>query len=160
MAKMTVKGLREVENMLDTIASSSGEIASKGLYDGAGVVADAVKSAVDTIPVSNTYGTEDVKKRGISADERMGLKEAVGIAPHQESGAKVHTSVGFDGYVGNTTRKYPKGKPAAMIARSVERGTSFMYATPFVKPTVQKCRRTAQAAIEKTVREEIQKKQK
>ena len=44
-----------------------------------------------------------------------------------------------------------------MVARSVERGTSFMTPNPFMKTAVAKARKRAKAAIEKTAEREVEK---
>lgn len=155
MGHITVKGGKELENLLDTIGARTEEIAKNALYDGAGVIADAVKMSIDTIPISETWGTPELPKRGITADERLGLKEGLGISPMQTSGGETDVSVGFDGYSGKSTKRWPKGKPNAMIARSVERGTSFMYSTKFIKPAVAANKRKAVKAMQEATRKKI-----
>ena len=44
-----------------------------------------------------------------------------------------------------------------MIARSIERGTSFMTANPFMKRAVSKTRKRAQEAMKKAAEREIEK---
>lgn len=157
MAKMTVSGMKEVEAMLETIGSSAEDIAKRGLYEGAGVVADAVKESASKIPVTKRYGFQKNAKRGLTQEERDGLVESLGISTMETSGGKTTVSVGFDGYNGHATKRWPNGAPNAMVARSVERGTSFLQAHPFVKPTVQAYRSKAKAAIDRRVKEEIKK---
>lgn len=157
MPKMSTKGLDEVITMLSTVAAKSEDVVKAGLYDGAGIVADAANASINTIPISNTWGTPEIPKRGISVDERFALHEGLGISPMETSGGTTNVSIGFDGYGGEPTQKYPKGKPVAMIARSVERGTSFMYANPFMKPTAAKAKGAAIAKMNQTIKEEIQK---
>ena len=46
---MKMDGLEELERMLSEVSESAQGIASLALYDGAGIVADAVNAAVDNI---------------------------------------------------------------------------------------------------------------
>ncbi len=157
MAKMTVKGLDEVVDKLSMLGSKSDQVVKRALYEGAGVVADAVKESIKTIPISEAWGTQESPKRGPTADEWLGLREGLGISPMITANGRTDVSVGFDGYCGASTKKYPKGKPVAMIARSVERGTSFMYSTKFIKPAARAAKSKAIAKMQQTAAEEIQK---
>lgn len=157
MPKMSTKGLDDAIAMLSKVGAKSEDIVKRGLYEGAGVVADAVKSNIDGIPISETWGTPRVPKRGPSSDEWLALRDGLGISPMETSGGTTNVSIGFDGYSDDVTKNYPKGKPVAMIARSVERGTSFMYAHQFIKPAVTSSKSQAIAKMDQTIKEEIQK---
>lgn len=157
MAKMTVKGLDEVVDKLSMLGSKSDQVVKRALYEGAGVVADAVKSGIESIPTSEDWGTPNHPKSGPTAEEKAGLQEGLGISSMETSGGRTDVSIGFDGYHGKGTKKYPKGKPVAMIARSVERGTSFMYAHKFIKPAARAAKSKAIAKMQQTAAEEIQK---
>lgn len=136
--------------MLESLGKDSQEIAKRGLYDGAKVVADAVRARVEDLPVTDEYGWPDHPRDGIRDYEKAGLAAGLGVADHRAGGGKVDTSIGFHGY-------NSRGKPNALIARSVERGTSFMKADPIVRPAVNASRSAARAAMVKTAEEEIKK---
>ena len=157
MAKMTVKGLDEVVDKLSMLGSKSDQVVKRALYEGTGVVADEIKENIRAIPVSEMWGTPEIPKTGPTVKERFGLLEGLGISPMVTSDGKTDVSVGFDGYCGESTKKYPTGKPVAMIARSVERGTSFMYAHKFIKPAARAAKSKAIAKMQQTAAEEIQK---
>lgn len=54
-----------------------------------------------------------------------------------------NVKIGFDGYNSIRTKRWPKGQPNAMVARSVIRGTSFMAANNFMASAVRKARARA-----------------
>ena len=56
--------------------------------------------------------------------------------------------MGFDGYNEVKTRKYPNGQPNALMARSIESGSSARDKYPFIRPAVQATRKQAIAAAE------------
>lgn len=155
MARMTVSGGAELSAMLEALGRDAEEIAKRGLYDGAGIIADAVRASADGIPVcqDNEWGSESHPRAGIREYEKNDLIGAFGVAVHRNEGGKITTSVGFHGY-------NSRGKANALIAASVERGTSFMLASPFVKPAVSASRSAARAAMIKTAEEEINKRTK
>lgn len=150
MARMSVTGTRELSAMLESLGKDSQEIAKRGLYQGAKIVADAVKANISGLPVTDDYGTPSRPRDGIRAYEKDGLMAGMGVASHRAGGGKVDTSIGFHGY-------NSRGKPNAVIARSVERGTSFMKANPVVKPALAATRGAAKAAMIREAEEEINK---
>ncbi len=157
MPKMSTKGLDDAIAMLSKVGSKSRDIIERGLYEGAGVVADAVRENIDDIPTSEDWGTPNHPKAGPSAKEKDALREGLGVSPMETSGGTTNVSVGFDGYSDDVTKNFPKGKPVAMIARSVERGTSFMQARQFIKPAVASSKSQAIAKMDQTIKEEIKK---
>ena len=50
----------------------------------------------------------------------------MGISPIKHDGDYINAKVGFDGYGSIPTKKYPKGVPNQLVARSVNSGTSFL----------------------------------
>lgn len=157
MATMTVKGSDDVSAMLESVANHSHDIASRILYEGAGVVYRQLKAAVDALPTDDSYGTVEHPKTAPSSLQKAGLVASLGIAPHRGSGGTADTSVGFDGYNSVHTKRWPNGQPNAMVARSVERGTSFMRPNPFIKKAASSAKGAAVAKMEQTAKEEIEK---
>lgn len=84
----------------------------------------------------------------------------MGIAPIQEDSDFVNAKVGWDGYGRDKTKKYPKGVPNQVIARSVNSGTSFRKKNPFVNRAVTKNKKTAVKAMADTIENEITKEMK
>lgn len=149
MARMSVNGTKQLSAMLESLGKDSQEIGKRALYDGAKVVADALRAKVEALEVDNEYAWPGNPREGIRDYEKDGLAAGLGVADHRVGG-KIDTSIGFHGY-------NAKGKPNALIARSVERGTSFLKPTPIVQPAVAASRGAARAAMIKTAEEEINK---
>ena len=126
------------------------------VYDGAAIVADAVKAEIQALPVDDSHDKKP-KKDGPSKEVKDALLEHMGVAPLQDENGFLNVKVGFDGYAGAATPKYPNGKPVPMLARAVQSGTSFMEGHAFVKDAVRKSRKKSEAAMKKRVEQEIEK---
>ena len=59
MAKITFQGLEQYERQLSVLWKNSEEVAGKAIYAGAGIVADAIKSGIKSLPVVQGYGTPE-----------------------------------------------------------------------------------------------------
>lgn len=157
MARISFKGLEEYSAKLNRLSAlSRDKIIGAAVYDGAAVVADAVRAELDSVPTDEHWGTPAYPKAGPSAEEKQGLKDSLGVTPMRDDNGFVNVKIGFDGYQGKPTRKYPQGKPNQMIARSVNSGTSFMAQHPFMKEAVRKSRKKAKDAMKQRVEKEIQ----
>lgn len=157
MAKIEFKGLEEYRLKLQQLSALSEErVIGRAVYDGAEVAADMIRQEIENLPTDEHWGTPDYQKSGISQEEKEGLVASFGITPMRNDSGFVNVKLGFDGYQGKPTPKYPRGKPNQMIARSVESGTSFMKANPFMKRSIAKVRKRAKEAMEKRVEKEIE----
>lgn len=146
---MKMEGLEELEKMLSEVAENAEAIASLALYDGAGVMADAVNASVDGILVAPFhYAATESTTRLPSPEEKELLKQgAAGIAKFKKDGFGAETSVGYkdSGYGMINGKK----KPIPLIANSINSGTSFMRKQPFFRNAVNRAKAKAEAAIEK-----------
>lgn len=155
MAKIQLKGLEEYSAKLNRLSAlSRDKIIGAAIYDGASVVADAVKAEIQALPVDDSHDKR-TKTDGPSSDVKQALLENMGVSPMRDDNGFVNVKVGFDGYTGTPTPKYPRGKPVPMLARAVQSGTSFMEGHAFVKSAVKKSRKKAVAAMKKRVEQEI-----
>lgn len=170
-------GFKKYIDRLDRLQHNCDDLIEKAIYPGAGLIADELRKAIEALPVidrnvretgPNTVGGKSVQKeagqnkaakphkgapRGVTKLEKEGLLEGFGLAPIREDAGKkggyINTKAGMDGYNKHITAQYPKGHPNAMIARSVESGTSFRQKTPFIAPTVRKYKDHAERLIAK-----------
>lgn len=158
MAKMKWKGLAEWELQLSRLYGQSEEMAKKAVYEGAKVMADAIRTEIDALPIDNSYNNDSTHMRyGITPQQKAGLQEGFGIAPAQNDGGYINVKLGFDGYNAVKTKQFPNGQPNSMIARSVNAGTSFRQAIPFVDRTIRAYKDKTEQAIQEKLEEEIQK---
>ena len=137
------------------------------MYQAAKVAADAIDAAIDDItvhslPKGQTYfylSEEDLANgvllNGITEAQAKSLHDGLGIAVMEHKNFAWNTKIGFDGYNEVRTKTYPKGEPNALIARSVESGSSVRNKTPFIAPAVKKIRKDAEHAMEVTIEEKI-----
>lgn len=136
-------------------AGSKELVIGPAVYGAAGIVADAIAAELKKVPTDKRWGTETQKKDGPKKEDLEAIQNGLGIAKMQDEGGYYNVKIGFDGYSATKTKKYPKGQPVQMLARSVERGTSFMAATPFVKMAVTATRKAAVEKIKTVVDEKI-----
>lgn len=153
MARIEVgRGLNEYLSQLGNLEFHSDEIIGRTIYPAAGMVADAIDSAINTIPTRSPNGSE-----GLFADQKRGLHEGLGIAPKRNDSGYINVKIGFDGYNQHKTKTYPSGQPNAMIARAMESGTSFSKKQPFVGKTVRAVKARAEAMMQEELDKEISK---
>lgn len=171
-----VEGMQQLYNAFDKLPAKAQKIASEALYEGAGVVADAVSRAVQGIATEPFKYAKDGRKRLASPEEKAMLTGARhGVAKFRKNAVNVQTSVGFQrsGYAPITWNhaktsasrtKYKQSasgrmvhasqgsgtsmKPIPLIANSINHGTSFMVRQPFLNKAFSKSRGAANAAIE------------
>lgn len=144
---MTIQGLDEFIRKLEEAGKQPENIVKKALYEGAGVVADAIRSGVRQIP------TNDGKRRpktGVTPVERFGLLSGIGISKMRTEDGTVNVVIGFNG----TNRD---GKRNTTIMRRLESGTSYQQKYPVVRPAVNRSKAQAQEAMRRVFTEELQK---
>lgn len=144
--------------MLSRLEESTDEMIGKAVYAGAGIVADAIKANIKSLPIVRGYGTEDNPlPGGVTAPQKAGLIDGLGIAPMQDDMGYLNVKIGFDGYNATKTEKYPQGQPNQLVARGVESGTSWKRKKPFIRLAVNSSRNRAEAEMARILDEEIKK---
>ena len=137
-------------SMLKKMQVNSDEIIRRAIYPAAGIMADAIKKEVDNLPIVSP------KERG-TENKKEGLQDSLGISPMKERDGVISAKIGFDGYNSVKTKKFPNGQPNAMIARSINSGTSFREKTQFMDKAIRKNRKKVEKEIEKQLDEQIKK---
>ena len=152
---MKIKGLREYENKLLKLENLTREILGEAIYEGAGLVADAVKSSIESIPIDERYVTGGATLYGITPEQKAGLRDGFGIARMRDDNGFLNVKLGFDGYNSQVTTKYPGGQPNSLIARSVNAGTSFRQRIPFIDNAVNQTKGAAEQKMTETAEKAI-----
>lgn len=151
MARYKVQGLEEYEKVLSGIENltDKGELAGVTIYAGANVVADAIRQAIQNLPEVDhrKHGSAGNQLEGITSAQKEGLLEGFGITKMGNDGGLFNVKLGFDGYNSVKTKQYPSGQPNAMIARSINSGTSFRKKTRFVDIAAKKAKPEAEKAM-------------
>jgi len=148
MAKFYVgKGIDQYIDQLTNLEFSAHEVIGRAIYKGADIVTDAVRANIQKLPKS------------VCTDvQRKGLLDGLGIASMRQDGGEYNVKVGFDGYNGHITKKYPKGHANSMIARAIESGTSFSPKHPYIAPAVRATKEQAEKAMADEINKELTKK--
>lgn len=155
MATIKFNGLDEYINKLSALEQSVDVVVHDTIHDGAGVVADEVRSRILGLRTCMHngklfFGTPAHLARGPSLEQKLGLLDSFGITPISDDGTGfINAHIGFGGYNSVRTPAWPNGQPNLMVARSVNSGTSFMEAQPFFKEAVAKSRPKARKAMKK-----------
>ena len=155
---LKVTGLDEFRAMLDTLGKSGQGIAKKGLYDAAKVMTDAIKAAVEALPVEDDRYIPDPNKgrNVVTVQEKQDMIKSLGISKmDNDDGANLR--IGFHGYDSRKTEQFPGGRPVVLIARSIESGSSYRRKHPFFRTAVNAAKNAAMDAAEKTIEDEINK---
>lgn len=148
------KGMDEYLQKLGNLEFKAEGTVKRAVYEGAKVVADAVKKNLDSLPTSDGYQDRITAPKTI---QKKGLIDGFGISKMKNQGGYEHVKLGFHGYNGMKTKKYPRGQPNVMIARVFEGGTSNTKRHPFVSPAVRATKEAAEARMQKSIDENINK---
>ena len=142
-------GLDALVKQLETLSDESEDMCKRAIYEGGSIVGNEMKRLIKGIPTVKDYiqGKADRQIVGATRDQIDGLIESMGLAPIQYYGRGLNTKIGFDGYNDVKTKKYPNGQPNMMIARSINAGTSFRRAYPFVERCGKNAKLPAEAAM-------------
>lgn len=138
-------------------AALKDEVCGSAIYGAAGIVADEIRSQLKAVPTDEGYGTASEPTRGPKAGQKEGLLDALGISSMEEKSGYYDVKIGFDGYNGIKTKRWPNGQPNQMVARSIERGTTWMKANAFVKRAMAATRKRALEFMKNSVDESIRK---
>lgn len=158
MANVKVKDLTEYTKMLNNLGglAETTRVCKTALYDGAAIVADAVKEELEALPVdNNAHGTPEHPISTVTGAEKAGLIWGFGLAPMKNDSLKWTTQAGFDGYNVVHTRSFPNGQPNAMVAAGVNNGTSWRTPTHFIEKARRKAVDRANAAMAATAENTI-----
>ena len=147
MARFEFKGLDGYLKQLRDLGEHTTGCAKRALYVGAGIVADAIKKEIAGLPTHHGYIPGDAPLWTIEPAAKAGLMESMGIATMREEGGYINTSVSFDGYNSVKSERYPNGQPNAMVAASVNSGTSRRKKNPFITRGINASKSQAESAM-------------
>lgn len=152
--KLTVgKGMDQYLSQLQNLEFDAPEAVGEAVYEGAKIVADAVKKNIDSLPTDDSpYQEYITAPRTV---QKKGLIKGFGIARMQNENGYMHVKLGFDGYNTMKTKKHPGGQPNAMIARSFESGNSFTRKLSFVSKATRATKDAAERKMAETIDKRI-----
>lgn len=132
-------------------------VVGKTVYAGAEVVADSVRRAIQALPVGDGSAQGGGLVDTVTLPQKVGLLDGFGISRMKDDDGFVNVKLGFAGYNATRTKRYPRGQPNALIARSVNSGTTFRKKTKFVDKAVNSAKKAAEAAMDAACSREIEK---
>ena len=149
-----VGGREELIRNMEKLGEKAAGVAAMGLYEGAGIVADAVSGAVQGIATEPFKYATGGKTRKPSPEEKALVAGAKhGVAKFRKNGVSVQTSVGYQNSGYGTING--KTKPISLVANSINSGTSFMQKQPFLRKAFSQSKGAAEAAIENGIKSRI-----
>lgn len=156
MARMTIQGLDDLSGLIRSLQEKGVEVMKAAVYAGADAMVEAVKESIRALPEEEGYMPAGEKRNTVTRDEKEALLTHIGIAKFDNTGGKVTTAIGFEGYTDHPTRKYPSGVPVPLIARSIESGSSVRRKIPFLRQAANRAKEQAQKAMADAANKKLQ----
>lgn len=150
MAKFRVgSDIGEYIDNLEKLSTASKDMIGEAIYAGAKIVTDRIRADLGKVPVENSTEVAKAGRMmvGLTAAQKGGLLKGLGISKMQLRDGTYDVKVGFDGYNTTYTKQWPKGQPNAMIARSMEVGTSFREKNPVISKATRAVKTSAELAM-------------
>lgn len=159
MGRLSVSGLDEFSRQLEALGAAADGIAKHAVYEGAAVGRAAIAAEIRALPEERSrYIRPDSARKlnVVTPEEKADLLDHLGFSRIETANGKTTVSVSFDGYSARTaTKKYPRGVPVVLVARSIESGSSVRNKHPFVRNAIRKSSEKIQAAMKDAADEMI-----
>lgn len=149
MATWKFRGLDKYVAQLEKLSNHAEGQMKAAVWEGAKVVADNMKAAINALPVQDEYVKKGVRRSGITSEEKEGLIAGFGLSK-MRTGSAVTTKAGFQG-------KNAKGISNAGVARQITSGTSWLIKSPGIRNAVSRSKSQAEAAMQAKLESEIRK---
>ena len=157
--RWTIKPSGEIDeyiHKLDQMHANTEEMIGRSIFPGAAIVTDAIRAGIEGIPEAPSHYARGMKT-GLTASQKAGLLDGLGIAVMRNDGGFLNVKVGMDGYNSTVTKRWPKGQPNALIIRALESGTSFQVRQPVIAPAIRSSRNAAIQKMKEQFDEETRK---
>lgn len=151
---MEFEGVDAYLKELEALSAESEEVCKRALYQGAAVMASAIKAEMSKIPDRSWHSGRIAS--GLTEDEKADLSSGFGISKMRNADGVIDVKLGFNGY-GHKTRKYPSGVPVPLIARSICKGTSWLQKYDFVGKAERSAKASVESKIQTTFDQELEK---
>lgn len=148
--QVKVKGAKQISLALDSVGRRYSGIVKGAVYRGAGMAGEELRRQNRRLPSEHFRYLRDGEKMDVLSPTNVeSLSESMGIAKFRVNPYRIETSVGFSGYgpPSTATRKYPRGTPNALIARSVEKGTVVRNRYPLFSGAIERAERPVTQAM-------------
>lgn len=146
------KGIDKYIQTLGNLALEARTVVTDAIKAGAGEITGAIRREIEALPIEQgVMGTTENPLNGITAAQKKGLLDGLGVSKEMEANGVINRKIGFDGYNSTITKRYPKGQPNVVIARSLISGTSFRQKNDFIGRAVKKSRKEAEKKMQETI---------
>lgn len=146
------KGLNQYVKKLENLSNSlNAEVCvENAVTKGSEVVSEITLEELRKMPTDDRRWVDPPDKRkGLRTYEKKDLIEVWGITPLQIKNGKIDRKTGVD-------RGYNRaGTPNVVIARSLERGTTFLERNPVISRASRKARKPCLDAMQESLNEDI-----
>lgn len=150
MARWKFEGLDKYIAQLNKLEANTDEIIGKAVYEGAGIIADAARAAMQNVTTDDEYHPNGEMRDGPTTEELEALEASFGISRMRDDNGYIHVKIGFHG-------RNPSGLNNSGMARMIERGSSFMKKQPFITRAVNSKKKQCEEVMARTLDEEIKK---
>ena len=155
--ELKVAGMEEISETLSKLEQQAPAVAAKALYEGAGIMADAIRGGAASIKTAKfKWASRSRGETRLPSPEEKEIVQnaAAGIAKFDKNGTEVQTSVGFQ----NAGYAELEGKvvPVPVIVNAINSGTSFMQKQPFVRKAANSGSQKAMAAMKEVIEAEFE----
>ena len=141
-----IEVLEEYSKLLEGLTDNPIPFMKDATYEGAAVMADAIRKEIQATP---THGHA---KDGMTKLEQKALLKGLGVSKFDLNDG-VNVKIGFAGYGDQPTKKWPRGVPIPLTARSLIGGTSWRVKDDFMGRAIRKNREKVNKAIGEKVDE-------
>ena len=133
--KFRFKGVQEYINKLEKLSDMSLELTAieEAVKAGAAVVADESRKGLEEMPVDDRRYVEG-KRNGLRTVQKVGLLNSWGITDPDSQRNFINVKTGV------SREKNKLGEPNVVVARRLERGTSWMNANPVISKANRRSR--------------------
>lgn len=157
MAEIVFEGMSDLLALIQKTEEQTSRICGRALHPGAKIIADECKARLERIRTDDSlFKFHQGYRHGPTKRQKRFLIESMGIAKMRKLPDGYDVKLGFDGYNDIVSERWKNGQPNAMIARSVNKGTSFMEAQPFMDESIRVSERQVLKAIEEEFEKQIE----
>ena len=126
-----ITALEDYMKLLEGLADNPIPFMKQTTYAGAAVMADGIRKEIQATP------THSNAKDGMTEEEKEALLKGLGVSKFDISDG-VNVKIGFAGYGDHPTKKWPRGVPIPLTARSLIGGTSWRVKDDFMGRAIRK----------------------
>jgi hypothetical protein len=94
--QMKVDGMAEISELLDKMEKQAPKVASRALYEGAGVMAKEIREQIEAIKTEPFKYAKEGQRLPSPEEKEVLLNAGAGIAKFDKNSTEVDTSVGFN----------------------------------------------------------------